>query len=350
MVIMSRPNMACLEAMYKDITRLHGDHDTSDMVIKCGDEELRVHSFVMMARSPVFHRMLTTDMLEKKEKTVTVKDWQVEVVREMVNFMYTATISPNYSNLLELLAIGDKYCVSSLVTLCSALLASTIKPETALEMGVFGEMHSADELVDKCAMFISQDLDCLEDNWMERVKGSPKLTTGILQHIKEGRGKEVVVDRFKMTVRGTYGILGRNDSIQFKVIPDENLKNPMFLTSMGIYGTMQEEKLEVRVTILQDTSILTFFVERWTSDCSMTPHVVSLPHPMKVLPMTTYTVMQEVVGSGFIFQGHGGSSEVELTLPCSTKARVVFSKSPLSTNGTDVFRGAIPRLLFKTHN
>jgi len=347
---MPGPNMTCLEAMYKDITRLQGDSDTTDMIVKCGDEELKVHSFVMMARSPVFHRMLTTDMVEKKDKIVTVEDWEVEVVREMVNFMYTATISPNFSNLVELLAIGDKYCVSSLVTLCSSLLAATIKPETALEMGVFGEMHSADELVDKCAKFISQDLDCLEDNWMERVKGSPKLTTGILQHIKEGRGKEVVVDRFKMTVRGTYGILGRNDCIQFKVVPDENLKTPVFLTSLGIYGTMQEEKLEVRVTILQDTSILTYFIVKWTSNGSMTPHLVPLPHPMTVLPMTTYTVMQEVVGSGFIFQGHGGASEVEMSLPCNTKARVVFSKSPLSTNGTDVVRGAIPRLVFKTHD
>ena len=158
------------------------------------------------------------------------------------------------------------------------------------------------------------------------------------------------MDRFKMTVRGTYGILGRNDCIQFKVVPDENLKNPVFLTSLGIYGTMQEEKLEVRVTILQDTSILTYFIFKWTSNGSMTPHMVPLPHPMTVLPMTTYTVMQEVVGSGFIFQGHGGSSEVELFLRCNTKARVVFSKSPLSTNGTDVVRGAIPRLVFKTHD
>jgi len=343
------PSIACLEAMYKDVIRLQGDSDTSDMIVKCGNEELKVHSFVMMARSPVFHRMLTTDMVEKKDKMVIVKDCQVEVVREMVNFMYTATISPNFSNLVELLVIGDKYCVSSLVTLCSTLLASTIKPETALEMGVFGEMHRANELVDKCAMFISLDLDCLEDNWMDRVKGSPKLTTSILQHIKEGRGKEVVVDRFKMTVKGTYGILGRTDSIQFKVVPDENLKNPFFLTSIGIYSTMQEEKMEVRVTILQDTSILSYFIVKLASNGSMTPHVVPLPHPMTVLPITTYTVMQEVVGSGFIFQGHGGASEVELALPCNTRARVVFSKSTHSTNGTDVVRGAIPRLVFKTH-
>ena len=207
------PRMACLESMYKDITRLLGDSYTTDMVIKCGDEELKVHSLVMMARSHVFYKMLTTEMVEKKEKTVTLKDWQIEVVREMVNYMYTATISPNFNNLLELLAIADKYCVSPLVSLCSIQLATTIKQDTALEMGIFGEMHCAEELVDKCAMYISHDLNCLEDNWMDKVMGSPKLAAGILLHIKAGREKEVVVDRFKITVRGTYGILGRRDAV-----------------------------------------------------------------------------------------------------------------------------------------
>jgi len=344
------PSMACLEAMYKDITRLQGDSDTTDMVIKCGDQELKVHSLIMMARSPVFYRMLTTDMVEKKEKIVTLKDWQIEVVREMVNYMYTATISPNFNNLLELLAIADKYCVSPLVSLCSIQLASTIKQDTALEMGIFGERHCADELVDKCASYISHDLNCLEDNWMDKVKGSPKLATSILLHIKEGREQEIVVDRFKMTVRGTYGILGRRDAVQFRFVTDEHLKNPVFLTTLGLYGTMQEEEIEVGVTILQDKNILTFFSVKWESDGSMNPHMVNLPHPMAVLPMKSYTIMQEVVGSGFIFQGHGGNSDIVLSMPFDTKARLVFSKSPLSTNGTDVMRGAIPRLVFKTHS
>jgi len=341
--------MSSLEAMYKDITNLQGDSETEDMVIKCGEEQLQVHSLVMMARSPVFYKMLTTDMVEKREKVVTVTDWQMEVVKEMVNYMYTATISPHYENLAELLALADKYCVASLVSLCSSQLALNIKPETVLEMGIYGETHSADELVDKCAMFISRDMDCLEGNWMDRVISSPKLATSILQHIKAGREREMVVDRFEMTVRGTYGILGKKDAIQFKVVVDEKINKPVFLTNLGLYGTMQEEKVEVGVSVLQGKTVLTYFTVKWVSDCTMTPHMVQLPHPMEVQPMTTYTVTQEVMGSGFIYQGHGGSSEIALPLPCNTKAKVVFSKSSLSSNGTDVRRGGLPRLVFKTH-
>jgi len=345
------PAMACLEAMYKDITRLLGDTATTDMVVKCGEEgQLRAHSVVLMARSPVFYSMLTTDMVEKREKVINITDWEMEVVKEMINYLYTATISPQFSRMAELLALADKYCVAPLVTVCSSKLALNITPDTALELGVFGETHNASELLEKCAWFISQDLACLTDGWVDRAKTSPKFTTTILQHLREGREKEVVVDRFGMTVRGTYGILGKRDAVRFKV-EVENISSPVFLTGLGLYGTMQEEKIEVGVSVLQDKVILTHFFTKWECDGTMTPHKVVFPHPVSIQPNTSYTIMQEVVGSGFIFQGHGGSAEVELDLPTSThtKAKVVFTNSPLSTNGTDVRRGAVPRLLFKTH-
>jgi len=345
------PAMDCLEAMYKDITRLLGDTATADMVVKCGEQgQIKAHSLVLMARSPVFYSMLTTDMVEKREKVVKITDWEQEVVEEMINYMYTATISSTFSRMAELLALADKYCVAPLVTLCSSKLASTIAPDTALELGVFGETHSATELLEKAAWFISQDLQCLEDGWVDRAKSSPKLTTTILQHLREGREKEVIVDRFGSTVRGTYGILGKRDAFQMKVSADD-LSKPVFMTSLGLYGTMQEEKIEVGVSVLQDKSVLTHFTTKWECDGTMTPHRVKFPHPVAIQPRTTYTIMQEVVGSGFIFQGQGGSAQVELALPSNThtSAKVIFTPSPLSTNGTDVRRGAVPRLVFKTH-
>ena len=111
---------------------------------------------------------------------------------------------------------------------------------------------------------------------------------------------------------------------------DEHLKNPVFLTTLGLYGTMQEEEIEVGVTILQDKNILTFFSVKWESDGSINPHIINLPHPLAVLPMKNYTIMQEVVGSGYIFQGRGGNSDITLSLPVDTKARVEFSKEGLS--------------------
>ena len=133
------PAIACLEAMYKDIIRLLGDTDTTDLVLKCGeDRQIRVHSLVMMARSPVFYSMLTTDMVEKREKEVNITDCEVEVVEQMISYMYTAMVSPKFSRVAELLALADKYWISLLVTLCSSQLALTITSDNALELGLFG--------------------------------------------------------------------------------------------------------------------------------------------------------------------------------------------------------------------
>eukprot|EP00092_Neocalanus_flemingeri_P022506 GFUD01024407.1.p1 GENE.GFUD01024407.1~~GFUD01024407.1.p1 ORF type:complete len:354 (+),score=127.24 GFUD01024407.1:75-1136(+) len=345
------PGMPCLEAMYKDITKLLGDISTTDMVVRCGElGEIRVHSVVLMARSPVFYSMLTTDMVEKREKVVTINDWELEVVEELISYLYTATISPKFSRLAELLALADKYSVAPLVTLISSQLALNINPDTALELGVFGETHNANELLEKCAWYISQDLTCLSDGWADRARNSPRLTTTILQHLKEGREKEMVVDRFGTTVRGTYGIVGRRDAVQFRV-DAEKIPSPVFLTGLGLYGTMLEETIEVGVSVLQDKTTLTHFTTKWECDGTIAPHKVLFPHPVSIQPLTTYTIMQEVMGSGFIFQGQIGSAQVELVLPTNThtKANIVFTNSPHSTNGTDVGRGAVPRLLFKTH-
>jgi len=345
------PAMVCLEAMYNDITRLLGDTDTTDMVVKCGENGMiRVHSLVMMARSPVFYSMLTTDMVEKREKEVNITDWEVEVVEQMINYMYTATVSPKFSRLAELLALADKYCIAPLVTLCSNQLALNITSNTALELGLFGETHSAEELLEKSAWFISQHLDCLQEGWVDRARTSPRLTTTILQHVREGRDKQIVVDRFGVTVRGTYGIIGKRDAIQFRVESD-SISSPVFLSGLGLYGTTQEDKIEIGVSILQGKTTLTHFTSKWECDGSKSTHRVMFPHPVSIQPNVMYTIMQEVVGSGFIYQGQEGASKVDFAFPPSSHiiGKVVFFNSPLSTNNTDIMRGAIPRLVFKTH-
>ena len=202
----------------------------------------------------------------------------------MISYTFTATVSPKFSRVAELLALADKYCIAPLVTLCSAQLALTITSDTALELGLFGETHCANELLEKCAWFISQDLDCLQEGWVDRARTSPKLTTTILQHVREGREKQVVVDRFAGTVRGTYGIIGKRDAIQFRV-ESESVSSPVYLSGLGLYGTTQEDKIELGVSVLQGKTTLTHFNSKWECDGSKSAHKVMFPHK---LPYTPY--------------------------------------------------------------
>ena len=71
----------CLEARYKDLTRLLGDTATAGAGMVCVGSRLRFTP--CMARSPMFYSRLTTDMVEKREMVVTITDW--EQVVEMIN-------------------------------------------------------------------------------------------------------------------------------------------------------------------------------------------------------------------------------------------------------------------------
>ena len=175
---MASPALPCPQAMYRDLARMLGDQETEDMALVCQGHRLMVHSFLLCARlgniedigevslllrSPVFRSMLTLDMEEKRSREVHMEDAEVEVVRELVKYLYTADISPGFARLEDLLVLANRseggtgdhgvpvlvprYLVLPLVSLCSSLLAGSLDSGTALKLGVLGEMHQAEELL-----------------------------------------------------------------------------------------------------------------------------------------------------------------------------------------------------------
>ena len=59
--------------------------------------------------------------------------------------------------------------------------------ENALELGIYGETHNANILVEMCAQFIATNMkhSLDEDDCMERIKGSPKLTLEIVKVMRD---------------------------------------------------------------------------------------------------------------------------------------------------------------------
>ena len=113
--------------------------------------------------------MLTVDMEEKRSREVHMEEAEVEVVRQLVKYLYTADISPGFVRLEELLVLANRcegglaametllvprYSVLPLVSLCSSLLAGSLSSGTALKLGVLGETHQAGELLAASARYI----------------------------------------------------------------------------------------------------------------------------------------------------------------------------------------------------
>ena len=58
-----------------------------------------------------------------------------------------------------------------MVNFCSSRIFESLSEDNALEIGMFGEMHNSEVLINRCAKYICYDMtDSLAEDWMDRIK------------------------------------------------------------------------------------------------------------------------------------------------------------------------------------
>lgn len=71
----------------------NANHTFGDMTIVVQGEEIITHKCILSARSPVFQAMLRhNSMLESSTNRVQIDDIDIEVMKELINFIYTDII------------------------------------------------------------------------------------------------------------------------------------------------------------------------------------------------------------------------------------------------------------------
>ena len=63
--------------------------------------------------------------------------------------MYTAKIDQSYTRYKELLVLANMYEVLELINLCSSKIVESLSEDNALEIGMFGEMHNSEILINR---------------------------------------------------------------------------------------------------------------------------------------------------------------------------------------------------------
>ena len=130
--------------------------------------------------------MLGSEMVEKINGEINIDDACVDVVKQMVRYMYIAKIDHNFTRIKELLVLANKYQVLELVNYCSSKIFESLSEDNALEIGMFGEMHNSDILINRCAKYICYDMtDSLNEDWMEKIQESPKLMLQIIKNLRD---------------------------------------------------------------------------------------------------------------------------------------------------------------------
>ena len=117
---------------------------------------LYLSRFAFSVRSPVFSRMFSSGMLESTQNVVKIDDFSDDIVKGMLDYIYTGQTGSLPENASELLRIADKYQLLGLKEDCERVIEKNLTIENAAEILALAHIHSANKLKTRVMVFIER--------------------------------------------------------------------------------------------------------------------------------------------------------------------------------------------------
>uniref|UniRef100_A0A0K0FFU7 Speckle-type POZ protein-like (inferred by orthology to a human protein) n=1 Tax=Strongyloides venezuelensis TaxID=75913 RepID=A0A0K0FFU7_STRVS len=149
----------------------------TDCIIKVEDTEIKVHKAVLVARSPVFHNILNSTLEELRTTVIEIEDFRVEVVREMLKYIYTDEVSNMQNMANEMFEIANKYQLHRLKAISERHMYTSLSVENVCERFSLSEKYSIKSLKECCTELILENAGWLTktNEWKEFVLVHPLL-------------------------------------------------------------------------------------------------------------------------------------------------------------------------------
>ena len=128
----------------------------TDFELRCRDGDiLKCHKFVLVSRSPVFHAMLSNDMKEAKQGFAEVPDFDSDVMKEVLRYMYCNNIEENEDSYESLIFAAEKYQLAKLTDICIDHMIRILSLVNVLDITVISNrICGGDKLFHECTDFI----------------------------------------------------------------------------------------------------------------------------------------------------------------------------------------------------
>lgn len=147
-------------SFFSNLKKLRCDERFCDVeLIAGGDEQtnvIKAHRIVLSSSSSYFEAMFGNDVFnENKDKVVKLHSIDHQILRALVDFIYTGKIEIDQINVQELLAAADMLQLPEVVAGCAQYLCRELHPSNALGILRFAEAHNCKELAESANGFIN---------------------------------------------------------------------------------------------------------------------------------------------------------------------------------------------------
>lgn len=116
---------------------------------------IKAHRIVLSSSSSYFAAMFGNEFNENKEKVVKLHSINYQILKTLVDFIYTGKIEIDQINVQELLAAADMLQLPDVVCGCAQYLCRELHPTNALGILRFAEAHNCKELGESAIGFIN---------------------------------------------------------------------------------------------------------------------------------------------------------------------------------------------------
>jgi speckle-type POZ protein len=134
------------------------DEVLSNFELKMNDGvALKAHKTILIAQSPVFFKMLTTEMTEAKKGFVDVLDFDSKTIREMLRFIYCGEVQNLDEIASDLIFAAEKYEVQQLKEVCIDVITSKLAEDNILDALIIADrVTNTNKLLNKCIEIVSR--------------------------------------------------------------------------------------------------------------------------------------------------------------------------------------------------
>lgn len=124
-------------------------------VILCVDElEIYAHKVVLASFSPYFYAMFTSDVVESRQNSITLKSMDARSVELLIEFAYTAQIKITEENVQYLLPVSCILQISPVKKACCDFLQSQLDPSNCIGIKDYAEIYGCVDLAKAAGKFI----------------------------------------------------------------------------------------------------------------------------------------------------------------------------------------------------
>lgn len=142
---------------FDDFERILVDAKFTDVTIKVGDQEVKAHKNILTARSQVFQAMFENDMRENRENIVEITDIDIDVLNEVLRYMYAGKINMLENNKKDIYRAADKYQLEGLKTICEDAIISSITVNNIADIFSAVEYRSSEKIMQGALSFFSRN-------------------------------------------------------------------------------------------------------------------------------------------------------------------------------------------------